>query len=263
MLHQRITLSTGAEMDVYAPPSPVDSSARKKAIVICPGGGYAHLSLREAEPVALRFASMGFVTFVLWYHVAPEVFPRAVQDVGAAVAYIRDHHEVLHADAQAIAVMGFSAGAHAACSLGVMWQDGSLWAPLGLTCAQVRPNAMVLGYPVITAGAYAHRGSMEKLTGSSDLAVHARFSLEEHVTEQTPPTFLWHTWDDQAVPVENTLLMASTLSRCHVQAEVHIYPHGHHGSALCDETSDSNGYYLIPDAAEWPTRAAAFLKNVM
>ena len=263
MLYQRITLDTGAPMDVYAPPFPVDPERGKRAIIICPGGGYAHLSLREAEPVALRFAGIGFVTFVLWYHVAPSVFPSQVQDIGAAVAHLRAHAAEYHVSPDAIAVMGFSAGAHAACSLGVMWQDESLWTPLGLSGKQVKPNAMVLGYPVITGGAYAHRGSMENLTGSTDPMVHARFSLEERVTGKTPPTFLWHTWDDSAVPVENTLMLAAALHRHGVQAEVHIYPHGHHGSALCDETSDSNGYYLIPAAEEWPERAACFLKDVL
>lgn len=263
MLHQRITLNTGASMDVYAPPSPVAPDKLKRSIVICPGGGYANLSLREAEPVALRFAGMGFVTFVLWYHVAPSVFPSQVQDVGTAVAHVRAHATDYYVDPDAVAVMGFSAGAHAACSLGVMWHDTKLWEPLGLSCEQVKPNAMVLGYPVITGGEYAHRGSMEHLSGSSDPADHARFSLETHVSDKTPPTFLWHTWDDQAVPVENTLLFATALRRSMIPAEVHIYPNGHHGSALCDETSDSNGYYLIPEAAEWPQHAARFLKRIM
>lgn len=263
MLHQRITLVTGASMDVYAPPSPVDPDKRKQAIVICPGGGYTHLSLREAEPVALRFAGMGFVTLVLWYHVAPSVFPSQVQDAGAAVAHVRAHAADYHVDPDAVAVMGFSAGAHVACSLGVMWHDGKLWDSLGLSSEQVKPNAMVLGYPVITGGEYAHRGSMERLSGSTDPADHARFSLEAHVNDKTPPTFLWHTWDDQAVPVENTLLFATALRRSMIQAEVHIYPKGHHGSALCDETSDSNGYYLIPEAVEWPQHAALFLKRIM
>lgn len=263
MLYQRITLDTGAAMDVYAPPFPVSPERRKRAIVICPGGGYANLSLREAEPVALRFAGMGFVTSVLWYHVAPFVFPSQVQDVGAAVAHLRTHADEYHVDSDAIAVMGFSAGAHAACSLGVMWQDESLWTSLGLISEQVKPNAMVLGYPVITGGAYTHRGSMENLTGSTDPIVHARFSLEERVTDKTPPTFLWHTWDDQAVPVENTLMLAAALHLSGIQAEVHIYPNGHHGSALCDETSDSNGYYLIPEAAEWPLHVARFLRRIM
>ncbi|MGN0778000.1 MAG: alpha/beta hydrolase [Aristaeellaceae bacterium] len=263
MLHQRVTLSTGVPLDVYAPASPVDTSQRRPGILICPGGGYNHLATREAEPVALRFAGMGFITFVLWYHVSPAVFPAQVQDVACAMAHAREHAEEYHLQPDALAVMGFSAGSHVAGSLGVMWQEESLWQPLGLTCEQVRPNAMVLGYPVITAGALAHRGSFVHLTGSEDLAVHARYSLEEHVTPSTPPTFLWHTWADQSVPVENTLLFASALRRSGVQGEVHIYPYGSHGAALCDETTALVGQHLIPEATGWPQDAARFLRSVM
>ena len=184
MLHQRVTLPTGVPLDVYAPASPVDPDQRRRGIIICPGGGYTHLSMREAEPVALRFAGMGFVTFVVWYHVAPAVFPTQVQDVACAVAHVRSHAAEYHADSDALAVMGFSAGAHVACTLGVMWQDESLWQPLGLTPEQVRPNAMVLGYPVITGGTFAHRGSFVNLTGSEDLDVHARYSWRS--TSRTP-----------------------------------------------------------------------------
>ena len=263
MLHQRVTLPTGVPLDVYAPASPVDPDQRRRGIIICPGGGYTHLSMREAEPVALRFAGMGFVTFVVWYHVAPAVFPTQVQDVACAVAHVRSHAAEYHADPDALAVMGFSAGAHVACTLGVMWQDENLWQPLGLRAEQVRPNAMVLGYPVITGGVFAHRGSFVNLTGSEDLAVHARYSLEEHVTDATPPTFLWHTWEDQSVPVENTLLFASALHRCGVQGEAHIYPHGCHGAGLCDETTDLDGRHLVPEAVNWPQDAARFLRDVL
>ena len=263
MLHQRVTLPTGVPLDVYAPPFPANPDQRRRGIIICPGGGYTHLSMREAEPVALRFAGMGFVTFVVWYHVSPAVFPAQVQDVACAVAHVRSHAAEYHADPAALTVMGFSAGAHVACTLGVMWQEERLWQPLGLTAEQVRPNAMVLGYPVITGGSFAHRGSFVNLTGSEDPTVHARYSLEEHVTDATPPTFLWHTWEDQSVPVENTLLFAAALRRCGVQGEVHIYPHGCHGAGLCDETTDLDGRHLVPEAVNWPQDAARFLRDVL
>lgn len=263
MLHERILLSTGAPMDVYAAPSSLDPAQRLPAVLICPGGGYSHLSAREAEPIALRFAGLGFVAFVVFYHTAPARFPAAVQDVGAAMAHIRQHAEAYHVTPDAIAVMGFSAGAHAAGSLGVMWQRNALWKPLGLSCAQVRPNAMVLCYPVITSGAFAHRGSFQCLTGSDDPADHAAYSLETLVSPDTPPTFLWHTWEDAAVPVENSLLMGMALRQHGVPAEMHIYPHGSHGSALCDMTTANAPDKCIPEAQEWPVKAARFLRDMM
>lgn len=259
MLHTRVRLFTDAVMDIYA----ADPPRRLPAVVICPGGGYSHLSPREAEPIALRFMRLGFVAFVVFYHTAPARFPAALHDVGAALAHIRRHAKEYRVATERIAVMGFSAGAHVAASLGVMWQRRRLWQPLGLTCDQVRPNAMVLGYPVIIGREFAHRASFECLTGSDDPAIHAKFSLESLVTDSAPPTFLWHTWEDQAVPVENTLLLGMALRRHGVPTEMHIYPHGPHGGALCDLSTASTRDKIIPEAQNWPNEAARFLVDMM
>ncbi|MBQ8201526.1 MAG: alpha/beta hydrolase [Clostridia bacterium] len=264
MHHERIQLPH-CVMDAYIPAMSIDPSHPRKSIVICPGGGYQHLSEREAEPVALVFASMGFNAFVVWYRISPNRYPCAVEDTACAVAWVRAHAGEYRADPDAIAVAGFSAGGHAACSLGVRWHDEALMASFGLTPTQARPNAMVLSYPVITGGEFAHRGSFEHLTGSDDLALHAEHSLENLVTAQTPPTFLWHTWEDGSVPVENTLMMVSALRRVRVLTEVHIYPHGSHGLALANWlTSDADhAYQVVPECAAWPKLAARFLQDVL
>ena len=184
---------------------------RRPAIVICPGGGYEFLSTREAEPVALHFLAEGFNCFVVWYRHAPHRYPRPQQDVAAAVAYVRTHADELHTDPNAIAVMGFSAGGHAAGSLGVSWHRGELWEEMGLTPEMVRPNAMVLCYPVVTGGEYAHRGSFVALTGSRDVRDHLAYSLDTQVTPNCPPTFLWHTFTDKDVPVQNSLMLGRRL----------------------------------------------------
>ena len=237
---------------------------RRPALVICAGGGYCYVSDREDEPVALRFLTMGFCAFTVNYRVAPNRYPLALRDAAAAVAWVRGNAERLGVDPDRIALCGFSAGGHLAASLGVSWQREELFAPIGLTPVQVKPDALVLCYPVITAGEFAHRGSFEALTGSADLAEHARFSLENQVTEQVPPTFLWHTWADTSVPVENTLLFASALRRAGVEAEVHIYPRGHHGMALANElTGDEAHAGILEDLQGWPELAARFLKEVL
>ena len=117
--------------------------------------------------------------------------------------------------------------------------------------------------PVINGGKCAHRGSFENLTGTTDLAVHAKFSLDELVTEQTPPTFLWHTWQDGSVPVENTLLFAAAMRRCGVQGEVHIFPFGGHGIGLANPLTSDSPAQNIPECAQWPELAARFLEQVM
>jgi len=267
MNHQRVTLATGVPMDLYIPhvSQQINPDMRRPAIVICPGGGYEHLSEREAEPIALRFLMMGFNCAVVWYRLAPNHFPAPQQDVAAAVAWLRQHAGETHTQPEGIAVMGFSAGGHVAGSLGVMWPRAELWQPIGLSPQDVRPNAMVLCYPVISGGEYAHRGSFANLTGKSDPASHTAYSLENLVTPDTPPTFLWHTWFDGAVPVENTLMMATALRKHGVQAEVHIFPRGGHGIALANEITTSTAYpeQTVEECTLWPELAGRFLQQVM
>lgn len=250
-------------MHAYVPDVVDPVTTLRPSIVICPGGGYRFRSDREAEPIALVFAAKGFNCFVVEYRVAPAVHPAALFDVAHAVAWVREHADEYCADPNAIAVMGFSAGGHAACHLGVRWHEEELMASFGLTPAQAQPNAMVLCYPVITAGPYAHRGSFVHLTGSEELAVHAQFSLEEKVNTHTPPTFLWHTWEDGSVPVENSLFFACAMRRNGVQGEVHVFPKGGHGLSLANPLTSDSPAQNIPECAQWPEMAARFLRTVL
>ena len=250
-------------MTTYIPDMAVETIPPRRAIVICPGGGYHFRSPREAEPIALVFASMGFCCFVADYRVAPAVHPAPVHDVAHAVAWVRAHAAECHINPDAIAVMGFSAGGHAAGSLGVYWHDTALMAEAGLTPDEARPNAMVLCYPVITGGEFAHRGSFVNLTGCEDLNVHMEYSLDTKVTAQTPPTFLWHTYEDGSVPVENSLLMFAALRRAGVAAEMQVFPKGGHGLALCNPLTSMEPEQNLPECAQWTQMAARFLETVM
>ena len=131
----------------------------RPVIVICPGGGYEWVSEREAEPIALKFVGAGYHAVVLHYSVAPAAhYPTALRQLAWTVAHLREHAAEYHIDPNKVVVAGFSAGGHLAASLGVHWRE------LGLP----RPDGMILGYPVITAGKYAHRGSIQNLAGSDD-----------------------------------------------------------------------------------------------
>ena len=152
MLYQRVSVPStdgfSLPLDVYCPEvyPEIDPDIQRPAVVICPGGAYRYLSPREAEPVALVFAAMGFNAFVAGYRVAPHCYPRPQQDAAAAVAWVRAHAGETHTHPDKIAIMGFSAGGHCAASLGVWWPRADLWAELGLTPepAAKRPIAVPL-----------------------------------------------------------------------------------------------------------------------
>ncbi len=204
--------------------------------VICPGGGYGFVSQREGIPVAKKYFNVGYSCFVLDYSVneaARDFGP--LKQLAATVAHIRSHGEELHIDPNKIAVIGFSAGGHLACSLGVLHNDPKFLKAWGRE-ENIRPNAMVLSYPVITADEYAHKGSILNVSGAEEGSPEYNWwGLHTHVDKDTPPTFLWHTAADDCVPVENSLIMATALSGAKVPFELHIFPEGCHGLSVCNQ----------------------------
>lgn len=228
----------------------------KGQVILCPGGGYTWLSPREAQPVADAFAAQGWTAWVLSYTVAaPGVVPgdRPLHQLARAVAAVRRLQPELP-----VVVCGFSAGGHVAASLAVHWQDTQGLETPGRTA---RPDAVVLGYPVITAGTQAHRPSFEALLGRepqgaarADWTRQARyFSLEHHVGADTPPVFLWHTAADELVPVQNSLLFAQALAEKQIPFEMHIYPRGVHGLSLATPAVEEPEKHRWADVhvAEW------------
>lgn len=213
----------------------IDSQRKRPLVIILPGGGYHFRSNREGEPVALRLMALGLSCLIVDYAVAPERFPAALLQVLATIAHARQQAEAWHIDENRIIVMGFSAGGHLAGSAGVFWSRPHYAGKLGLKPEQVRPNGLALCYPVITAGPFAHEGSMENLLGDEMYVFGPTVSLEKQANPKVPPTFLWHTWDDASVPVENSLLFATALRRLKVPTALHIFSSGVHGISLSDD----------------------------
>ena len=137
----------------------------------------------------------------------------------------------------------------------MFWDKEFLFKPIEKRPEDIRPNGLILCYPVITSGEYAHRGSVETLLGPQQLKDEKMvrlFSLENQAGPQVPPVFLWHTWTDQSVPVENSLLLASALRKYGVSLEMHIYPRGIHGLSLATrEVEGRDGRYLEPACQSW------------
>lgn len=234
------------------------------AMLIAPGGGYQNISLtREGEPVAFRYLSAGFSCFVLDYSVAPEHYPVQLMELAAAIHYIRLNSEKWHVDKDKIAVNGYSAGGHLAASLGVLWNDEIILDALNVKGEDIRPNAMVLGYPVITADkSFSHQGSINNVSGTTDenSEIYKKMSLEKQVNELTPPTFLWHTANDNAVNVKNSLVFAEALAENKVRFELHVYPFGAHGLATSDYATNAapERHYTYP----WMEESIKFLYNL-
>ena len=261
MLHETIHLSVpgadgAAELIAYAPdPSPALGADRlRTAIIICPGGGYHCLSDRESEPVALRFAGLGYASFVLKYHVAPQGrWPIPQQQLLAAIAHVRTSSARYHVDPAAVVVMGFSAGGHLAGCAGTLWNKQELYRPLRKRPSLFRPDGVVLCYPVVTSGPAAHQGSIDNLLGERREELEGLVSLENQVSKKSPPFFIWHTADDTCVPVENALMMEEALRARGVDVELRIYPHGAHGQSLADHTvyAPENQWMASAACATW------------
>ncbi len=235
----------------YVPEIGIDT---RPLILVCPGGAYAYTSNREAEVMAMQFLAMGYHAAVLRYSCAPAKYPVALTELAAAMLLIRENAEKWHVNQEQIIVLGCSAGGHLAASLGVFWQEEFLSDALGLwgDNFMIRPAGLILCYPVITSGEYAHRGSMENLLGEREAELGAKMSLENQVTDQTPPTFIWHTYTDGSVPVENSLLFVSALRKAGVPTEFHMYPCGGHGLGLANRlTMTADGGALQDECTSW------------
>lgn len=234
----------------------------RPAVIVCPGGGYSFRSGREGEPIALRFLAAGMHAFVLQYSVAPSRYPSAALELAAAVQWVRGNAEGLGVYPNQIYIAGFSAGGHLCATLGTLWAEPVFEKALGGESRAWRPDGMILCYPVITMGEYTHRGSRDCLLGpdASPEMIRA-LSLEERVSAKTVPAFLWHTYEDGAVPAENSLLFALALKRAKVPFELHVYEKGGHGLALCDATTAQGSGHLISDNAGWMELAVRWVRR--
>ncbi len=226
------------------------------AVIVCPGGGYSGRAPHEAQPIAEKFNELGFHAFVLQYRVAPYRYPAPQEDVLRAVKIVRSRAAEWKVAGDKIAVLGFSAGGHLACSSGIVFDEVKADNGDAADKVSARPDATILCYPVISGVSMYHGGSFKNLLGE-DLLPQALlpYSWERRVKDNTPPSFLWHTAEDQAVPVENSLNYAAALRAKSIPFELHVFPSGRHGLGLGVDDA-------IPEIRVWPELCGTWLKKM-
>ena len=265
---------------------------KRPAVLVCPGGGYIFCSDREAEPVALRFATMGYHAFVLRYSVynngAPRdtplpadlpinpnsLHPGPMRDIGQAFLTIGAQADEWRVDMAKITLCGFSAGSHNAAMYSVNWQEPIIWEHFGAKPEQFRPAAAILAYGI--ADYHLMVGTLEdpeaqglldtvniaflgSRTPSPDQLIAV--SPTHHVSASTPPMFIWATAADGLVPVAHSTRMANALADAGIPFELHVFEDGQHGLSLADQTTAGSMLELDADAAQWIGLAGNWLRK--
>lgn len=270
----RINDSDKYRFDVYIQEASreIELSQKRPFVLVCPGGGYCNTSDREADPIAFAYLADGFHTGVLRYSVGEDAaYPNPIVDLSVAIKIVRENADRWNVDPEKIAVCGFSAGGHLVAMQGVHWNDPIIMELSGCLNGENRPNALVLGYPVITSSGYQHRmtiktllqkyieqGDVEELNKMLDFT-----SCEKHVGAHTPPTFLFHTCLDSVVPVMNSVVFAESLAKNKIDFELHIFEQGDHGLALANHATDHRrGEFDSSDpATAWIKMSCRWLWN--
>lgn len=216
-----------------------DDDETRAAMLVIPGGGYCMVCNVEGEPVAEQFFKRGMNVFILTYTtditMSVPLGKQPLMDASRAVRYLRKNAERLKIYADKLSICGFSAGGHLCATLATHYADASD-PDASFRAYSNRPDSVMLGYPVITAGRYTHGYSIQALVGA-DAPESERdyFSLEKHVTKDTPPCFIWQTAADDLVPVENSMLFAEACRSAGVPYAYYAFPHGRHGLSVWDE----------------------------
>ncbi|MBO4459256.1 MAG: alpha/beta hydrolase [Clostridiales bacterium] len=227
-------------------------------MLVVPGGGYCMVVPPEGEVVAKEFFARGMNCAVLTYTTditfSVPLLHQPLNDISRAVRYIRKKIAP-----QKLVICGFSAGAHVCGSLGVHYADVTDPDP-EIAAISNRPDGMILSYPVITSGEKTHEFSMWALIGKDGPAEeYEYFSLEKHVTPDTPPTFLWQTVTDDLVPVDNSMMFAAALRNAGVPYAYYAFPAGWHGLSVLNDAF-KKGDFGEPYTMDQVMRAVAAVK---
>ncbi|HTL71724.1 MAG TPA: alpha/beta hydrolase [bacterium] len=230
------------------------TNATGAAMVICPGGGYAHLAPHEGNDYALWLNQHGVTCFVLKYRLGSSGYhhPAMLNDAARAVRWVRAHAGEYKIDTKRVGLMGSSAGGHLTATLLTHFDAGDANASDVVERQSSRPDLGILCYAVISMGDFTHQGSKNNLLGKNPSPELVQLlSNELQVTTNTPPCFLWTTFEDKTVPMENTMLFAEALRKNHVPFALHVYEKGGHGMGLKDKPPFAHPHPWAGDCLFW------------
>ncbi|HEV2696099.1 MAG TPA: alpha/beta hydrolase [Verrucomicrobiae bacterium] len=230
------------------------TNATGAAMVICPGGGYQHLAPHEGNDYALWLNQHGVTCFVLKYRLGANGYrhPAMLNDAARAVRWVRAHADDYGIDPKRVGIMGSSAGGHLAATLLTHFDEGDKKSADPVERQSSRPDLGILCYAVITMDHWTHGGSRDNLLGTNQTPEMIKeLSNELQVTTNTPPCFIWTTFEDKTVPMENSLMFASALRKNHVPFDLHIYEKGGHGMGLKDKPPFAHPHPWANDCLFW------------
>lgn len=237
-------------------------------MIICPGGGFTYHSGREEAPIAARFNAVGMHTVVLNYQLengTTTVYPWALHQLAATIAWVTARAEKHHVDTQRILLAGFSAGGNVVAVFNGVATDPKLRAQYGLNDYAGQHAAVVLGYPVIdlNAGFPDNESEREKITTDRQL-----WAAQKLVSRDSRPAFVWQTITDELVPAQNSMLYVQALMANGIDAEYHLFGSGIHGLALANHVTQKpmpgGGFktkYLNDQVSVWPQLATHWLQR--
>jgi acetyl esterase/lipase len=247
--------SSSNDIPTLTPYLPDPTNATGAAMVICPGGGYQHLAPHEGNDYALWLNQHGVTCFVLKYRLGSNGYhyPAEFQDVTRAMRWVRAHASDYQIDPHRIGIMGSSAGGHLSATLLTHFDAGNKDSKDPVEQQSSRPDLGILCYAVITMEEpYVHKGSRDNLLGKNPSPVLVELlSNELQVTTNTPPCFMWTTFEDKTVPMENTMLFAAALRKNSVPFALHVYEKGRHGLGLDDKPPFAHPHPWANDCLFW------------
>jgi acetyl esterase/lipase len=254
--------STSNDIPTLTPYLPDSTNATGAAMVVCPGGAYGYLAPHEGNDYALWLNQHGVTCFVLKYRLGSQGYqhPAMLEDAARAVRLVRARAADWKIDPKRVGIMGSSAGGHLASTLMTHFDSGNPNAADPVERQSSRPDLGILCYPVITMGKYTHSVSKKNLLGIDPPARLVKLlSNELQVTAQTPPCFIWTTYEDTTVPLENSLMFVEALRKYQVPFDFHVYQKGDHGMGLDDKPPFAHPHPWADDCLFW-LKAQGFVK---